>query len=112
MVELAAVATFLHNVYNGMENVLKLILKAKGVSVPGSETWHKELLERSVSERVLSRALADQLYPYLAFRHFFSHSYSFRLDAEQLIPLATGVQTVSERFISEVDAILKAFETE
>ena len=107
MVELAAIATFLHNVYNGMGNILKLILKSKGVAVLGSETWHKELLERSVSEKVLSRALADQLYPYLAFRHFFSHSYSFRLAAEQLIPLATAIPPVSERFIFEVDTALR-----
>ena len=106
VVELAAVATFLHNIYNGMENILKLILRARGVTVPASETWHKDLLESSVTEKVLSRALADQLYPYLAFRHFFSHSYSFLLDAGQLLPLADGMPAVAGRFFSEMDRYL------
>lgn len=48
IVELAAIATFLHNIYNGTENILKRILKASGSDIPKSETWHKDLLELSV----------------------------------------------------------------
>ncbi len=42
--ELAAIATSLHNIYSGMENLLKRALKFKGVSLKMSESWHKDLL--------------------------------------------------------------------
>ncbi|MEA2003930.1 MAG: hypothetical protein U9O53_03135, partial [archaeon] len=32
VVELAAISTFLQNTYNGMENILKRVLKFKGMS--------------------------------------------------------------------------------
>ncbi|OFW15289.1 MAG: hypothetical protein A3H27_07495 [Acidobacteria bacterium RIFCSPLOWO2_02_FULL_59_13] len=105
--ELAAVATFLHNIYNGMENILRLILKAKGVALPASETSHRDLLELSVLEKVLSGSLADQLFPYLAFRHFFVHSYGFLLDDAQLIPLAGSIPNVYDKFISDVDMFME-----
>jgi hypothetical protein len=47
-VELAAIATFLLNIYNGMENILKQVLKSRGIKIHRSETWHKELLDVSV----------------------------------------------------------------
>lgn len=45
----AAIGTFLHNVYNGIENILKQIINAKDVEIPRSDTWHKDLLNLSVS---------------------------------------------------------------
>jgi hypothetical protein len=53
-VELAAIATFLHNIYNGMENVLKRALKAKSIEIPKSETSHKDLLNLSASNGIIS----------------------------------------------------------
>src|SRR3989338_1796114 len=71
VIELAAIATFLHNIYNGIENILKQIIKAKAMSMPSSETWHKDLLNLSVSIGIITEELASELYTYLAFRHFF-----------------------------------------
>lgn len=45
IVELAAIGTFLHNIYNGIENILKQILKAKEVEIPKSDTWHKRFIK-------------------------------------------------------------------
>ena len=73
-VELAAIATFLHNTYNGIENILKQGLKAKGVEIPKSETSHKDLLDLSMSNGIIPENLSDQLYEYLTFRHFFVHA--------------------------------------
>lgn len=33
-VELAGIGTFLHNIYTGIENILKQILKSKGILIP------------------------------------------------------------------------------
>lgn len=71
VVELAATGTFLHNIYNGIENILKQILKLKNIKIANSESWHKDLLNRSISVGVISQDLCDKLYDYLTFRHFF-----------------------------------------
>ena len=44
IVELAAIATFLHNFYNGVENLLKRVLRFKKVPIPDSASSHKDLL--------------------------------------------------------------------
>ena len=72
-VELAAMAAFLHNMYNGMENILKQLVRRRGAKVPTGSSWHKELLELAVSLRVISEPVSEQLYQYLAFRHYFVH---------------------------------------
>ncbi|MBI3584903.1 MAG: hypothetical protein HY096_13285 [Nitrospinae bacterium] len=80
VIELSAIASFLHNIYNGIENILKQILKGKNIKISRSETWHKDLLNISVSLEIISENLSDKLYEYLSFRHFFIHAYGFMLE--------------------------------
>jgi hypothetical protein len=47
--DMAATATFLHHIYNGIENILKQALVRKGVEIPRSDIWHKELLTCAVA---------------------------------------------------------------
>ncbi len=103
VIELAAIATFLHNIYNGIENILKQILKAKGVDIPESAIWHKELLNLSVSQGIISDKLSDQLYEYLTFRHFFVHAYGFMLDEAHLEVLANNIPEIWLRFTKEIE---------
>ena len=102
-VELAAMATFLHNIYNGVENILNQILKAKGVHVARSETWHKDVLETAVDHSIVSEALADRLYEYLTFRHFFIYGYGFMLDDAHLHPLVDGIRGIWEQFVATIE---------
>jgi len=102
-IELAAMATFLHNIYNGVENILKQVLKAKGTEIPKSETWHKELLDYSVSLGIITEKLSDQLYQYLTFRHFFVHAYGFMLQQTHLESLANNIPNVWSQFISAIE---------
>ncbi len=73
VVELAAIGTFLHNIYNGIENILKQSLKSRNIRLERGDQWHKELLVLSVKNNILSNELADELYEYLSFRHYFVH---------------------------------------
>jgi uncharacterized protein YutE (UPF0331/DUF86 family) len=102
-IELAAIATFLHNIYNGIENLLKQVAKAKGVEFAGSPTWHKDLLDFSASSGIIPGELADQLYEYLTFRHFFVHAYGFMLEEAQLEPLARDIPNLWREFIAATE---------
>ncbi|MHB8844711.1 MAG: ribonuclease toxin HepT-like protein [Nitrospirota bacterium] len=89
--ELAAMATFLHNFYNGVENIFKRILYAAGAELKNSPTWHKELLLSTEAAGIISNDLCNTLSNYLSFRHYFVHAYSFTLRWEELRPLVSGV---------------------
>ncbi len=103
VVELAAIATFLHNIYNGIENILKQVLKAKGTEIPKSDTWHKDLLNLSVSLGIIPEKLSDDLYEYLTFRHFFVHAYGFMLEEAHLENLANNITNVWLQFLSVIN---------
>ena len=110
VIELAAIATFLQNTYNGMENILKRILKFKNISIPRSETYHKNLLDLSVEHHIISLELSKKLDEYRAFRHFFTHGYGIMLDKEKLLPLAESLPNIWQSIETEITAIMKSLE--
>ena len=101
-IELAAIGTFLHNIYTGIENILKQILKSEGIQIPKSQTSHKDLLDISVSRGVISVSMSDELYEYLTFRHFFVHAYGFMLEEIQLETLANNIPDVWKHFLKDI----------
>ena len=103
-IELAAIGTFLHNIYNGIENILKQIVRLKSIEIPKSESWHKDLLNLSVTKGIISEELSDQLYEYLTFCHFFIHSYGFMLEEKHLEGLAKNINDIWVRFMSEISS--------
>ena len=98
MLELAGVATLLHNFYNGIENILKRILIEKGISIPQGSAWHKELLNLSEQENIITPQMKQQLGEFLAFRHFFSHAYALDLYAERMEPLVKSAFELYKEF--------------
>lgn len=110
-IELAAMATFIQNVYNGMENILKRVLKHEGVTLPPSEFWHKDLLSAGVDNQIISLKLLKRLDVYRTFRHFFIHGYGIMIDKEKLIPLATGISDLWKDFESEIDIFMRPSES-
>lgn len=108
IVELAAIATFLQNIYNGMENILKRILKCKRIFIPISDSFHKDLLDLSVDNQIISFELSKKLDEYRAFRHFFIHGYGIMLDEERLIPLAENLPNLWKQFESELKVLVES----
>lgn len=107
-VELAAIATCLHNSYSGMENLLKRVLKSFQIPLPDSSTSHKDLLGLAVEHRLISQELSDALDEYRAFRHFFVHGYGIALQEVPLKPLAQKLPELWQRFTIELEAYLSA----
>jgi len=100
--ELAGVAALVHNFYNGIENILKQIVTASGKKLPDGSSWHRDLINTAMSNEIISESTAKELRQYLAFRHFFSHAYSFDLDKERIIPLVRDIQLVLASFRDDI----------
>jgi len=110
-VELAAIGSVLHSFYNGLENVLLAIAKGLGEPLPESAQWHRDLLRqmtRQTDDRpsVLSDETARALAEYLAFRHFYRHSYSFHLDWSKLQGLVGSLHATWATVRAQLSAFL------
>ena len=100
--ELAAIATFLHNIYNGFENILKRVLISEKTVIKNSPTWHKEMLKISFEKGIIDDRLYNTLSEYLAFRHFFVDAYSFNLNWEALKSLVNNLKNTLKMFKSSI----------
>lgn len=105
--EIAGVATLLHNFYNGIENILKISLKEKDITLPASSSWHKDLLQLAMRNQIISETTMIKLGEYMAFRHFFSHAYALDLYAEKLEPLVENLKNVYSDFQSDISYFSK-----
>lgn len=110
-VEIRAIAASLHAFYTGIERIFVLVEKGTATSLPKSTRWHQELLERvaTASENrppVIEPSLKEELTDYLAFRHFFRHSYPMQLDWELLQPLVKRLQLVWKMFEVQITKYL------
>ena len=107
--EIAGVAAMLHNFYNGIENILKQLLKAAGSEVAFDSSWHRNLLSNSADSGVIDESTVRKLGKYLAFHHFFTHGYSLTLQPEKLKPLVADISSTLNGFMDEVSKAIDSF---
>ena len=105
--ELAGVGALIHNFYNGIENILKQIVISYDKELPHNSSWHRDLVDIATSNNIISESTAKELRRYLAFRHFFSHGYSFDLDKERIVPLVKDIQGILVFFKNDINKALK-----
>jgi len=91
-IELSALAALLHSFYTGIENLFYRVAIELDSGVAHGDAWHRRLLQEMTEGNearppLITRDVMEQLQPYLQFRHFFRHSYSFQLRWDKLAPL-------------------------
>lgn len=110
-VELRAMASILHEFYNGVERILeRLALEFDGV-LPGGSAWHTDLLDQMAlaqgGERsaVIDSGLHARLKDLLAFRHFYRHAYGYTLRWEQMQDKAEGLGRLLENLRGQIQRL-------
>lgn len=113
LIETTAIASVLHSFYNGLENIFLSIAKRIDQNIPEGDQWHRDLLyqmEKKIPERnqVLTNYAIRQLADYMAFRHFFRHSYSFTLEWKKLKKLITPAEDIWQKTKNELEQFLSS----
>jgi hypothetical protein len=98
-VEKCGISMILHSFYNGIENILLLILKNKDSDLPYGIRWHKELLNKAFEKtenrtEIFRAELKIPLNEYLKFRHFVRNTYGFQLKWEDMKIILFNVNTI------------------
>jgi hypothetical protein len=99
LIEKSAAALLLHSFYNGIENILIIILKNIDPELPNGIKWHKELLDKSFEEttnrkNIFRKEIQEALSDYLEFRHFIRHNYGFHIKWEKMEDLVNELENI------------------
>ena len=105
----------LHSFYNGAENALKRIILATDKKVLGGESSHAAILKLASTETnarppIISQELHFKLLPFMAFRHFFRHAYSFQMDWQKMKALVQEFHSTSLDFSAELYKFLETLD--
>ena len=111
-VERCGTAMILHSFYNGIENILLLIIKNKESVLPKGIKWHKELFAQAFEatenrSQIFREDLKESLNDYLQFRHFVRHSYGFQLKWEKMKNMLFGMNTMWENIKEDIHLFIK-----
>ena len=89
-IELRAIASMLHEFYNGVEHIFERVAISLGEGLPQGSYWHTNLLNQMAVARegerpaVIDEPLRARLKDHLDFRHFFRHAYGYTLEWNQM----------------------------
>ncbi|MBI5298977.1 MAG: hypothetical protein HY877_01600 [Deltaproteobacteria bacterium] len=108
-IEVAALSVYIHNIYNGFENILKLVCSFQGRKIQKTPHWHRELLNVSRDNGVINLELWANLDKFLSFRHHLVHSYVFKIEWLAIKNLVDAVQPVTVEFERQLIEYLDCF---
>lgn len=98
--EKTALASYMAQFYNGVENILKRISRYYNVPLPVGELWHVQLVKNFCEPPehplplLFNKELESSLSMYRRFRHLFFHGYSFQLEWERMKEGAESIDKV------------------
>lgn len=110
IIEISALATFLHSFYTGVENIFKRIAIEIDEADPSGDRWHSDLLTAmsgpsAKRPAVISSELKAVLGKYLEFRHLFRHAYGFLLKWRRMDDLVLS----ADQALDELETELRSF---
>jgi hypothetical protein len=112
-VRLESVAYQIHNVYNAVEDLLKIVAGQFENQVTDTARWHQLILQRMRQEipgirpALLHQNSYDALNALRGFRHFFRHAYGVSIDYDQLMANLTRVREVLPWLEQDVEEFLQ-----
>lgn len=107
LVEQAAAAAFIVNIYGGVENILKEMLVYDKLDTKDSPEWHEKVLKKANEIGILPHDLYQMLTRYLSFRNFFIYSYIFNIKPDDLKVLVDAVSGMLTKFRTEIDEYIE-----
>ncbi|MCL2761811.1 MAG: hypothetical protein FWD36_01200 [Treponema sp.] len=111
-VERCGIALILHSFYNGIENIILLIVKNKDLDLPNGTKWHRELLAKTFEKtenrlQIFKEELKVPLNDYLQFRHFVRHTYGFQLKWEKMKDILIDMNIVWEKVKEDLNIFMQ-----
>lgn len=111
-VEKCAMSMILHSFYNGIENILLLIIKSKDSNLPNGIRWHKELLNRAFEKtenrtEIFRAELNIPLNEYLKFRHFVRNTYGFQLKWEDMKTMVISLHIIWDKIKEDLKIFIE-----
>ena len=112
LTEITTSASVLHSFYNGLENIFHTIAKQIDNSIPEGANWHKDLLQQIARQTDSRKAILTDdtemiCADFLAFRHFYRHSYSFMLDWDEFKQLVINLEKTWKIIKKEIQCFIE-----
>lgn len=114
----SAVSLGLHNIYNGIEDILLSLAKDIDGLVPSGSTTHQDVLDQMSAEiadirpALLDPDLYETLTELKGFRHLVRHRYGFDLTAEKVQENLDRMRKAFPPFVQAVVSLEKALTEE
>ena len=113
VVRMESVAYQLHNFYNAVEDLLKLVATHFENNISDAARWHSALLQRMMQDipgirpPLISLETFTALNGLRGFRHFFRHAYEVPINYEQLSVNLKLASTALSQLERDIDTFLR-----